>query len=156
MFCSACGNADQRLGAFCTRCGARQSETGADDKRETTPNERLRITSTFSLANALMAAFAALLLYYFHWGETAHWSIYVAAALCTVIAGHQAVSFYNNWQLRRRLAQAQERTHETGPLNAAPDAHALPPADTSRLVKPPASVTEHTTQLLEPVPRKKP
>ena len=154
MFCSVCGNDNQRLGAFCNRCGARQTESGVEEKREATPNERLRTMLTFSLGNALMAATAAILLYYFHWGETAHWSIYVAAAICTVIAAHQTVSLYNNLKLRQRLKEAHESVPSETPLYAPPAANALPPADTRDLVKPPASVSEHTTQRLEPVPRR--
>ena len=152
MFCSACGNANQRVGAFCNRCGARQTEIGADEKRESTPNDRLKITTTFSLANSLMAATAAILLYGFNLGEHTRWSIYAAAAICTVIAAHQAVSFYNNLQLRQRLKQAREHSAATDALMAAPSANALPPADTSEMIRP--SVTEQTTRRLEPAPRR--
>jgi hypothetical protein len=154
MFCSACGNAGQKLGSYCTRCGARQAESGVDEKREVTPNERLRNNTIFSVGNSLMSAFAAILLYYIHWGQAAHWSIYVAAAICTIIACHQAVVLYNTWQLRQRLRQARANAAVTDALPAAPTAAALPPADASDWVKPPASVTEHTTRQLEPAPRR--
>ena len=156
MYCTACGNANQISGAFCARCGARQSETGADEKRESTPNERLRVMQTFSLGNSLMAATATILLYYFNLGHNPHWSIYAAAAICTVIAAHQAVSFYFNLKLRQRLKEAHERAQTANTLNApSATAHALPPADTREIIKPAQSVTERTTQLLEPARRNK-
>jgi hypothetical protein len=151
MFCSACGNAGQKLGSYCTRCGARQAESGVDEKREVTPNERLRNNTIFSVGNSLMSAFAAILLYYIHWGQAAHWSIYVAAAICTIIACHQAVVLYNTWQLRQRLRQARANANAALP---AATAHALPPADTSRIIRPPASVTEDTTRRLDAAPRR--
>lgn len=156
MFCANCGAAEQSSESYCKQCGQWLTPTGVE--RVASPEEKMRTLSSFSGINAIMALVAAILLYAFHLGrDGVHWSVYLAAALCSVIAIHQTISFFFNWQLRQRLTK-----HRTGdasevqaqgatPLPDAAAPNALPPARPAPLF----GVTEDTTaRLREPVPRK--
>ncbi len=84
--------------------------------------------------------------------------IYFTAALLLAIAGWQASNFYVSMKLRRNLARRRigDFTEQSNELNYASQVNpVLPAADTSQFIRPTASVTENTTELLEPVPRKR-
>ena len=85
-------------------------------------------------------------------GDQAKWSIYLAAAFCLCIAGWQASSFVVGLKLRNRLNRARESVKTDSQLEQAPVATALPAADMSNFVGA-QSVTENTTELLQPVRR---
>ncbi len=153
MFCHNCGNPDQKSDAYCTRCGLWLHKTGKSLNRTTSPEEKLRAMRSFSGINALMAALAATLLYVAHLGKGGHWSVYVAASFCSVIAVHQAISFFFNLQIQRRLKQNREGKNLAAPLYEPPVPQALPEARPLPFVQP-RSVTENTTELLEAVPRR--
>jgi hypothetical protein len=154
MYCVNCGNPNQRPEAYCTRCGKWLTNSTDKDKRAPSPEERRQTLLAFSGINSVMALIAAILLYANHLGKSdAHWSVYVAAALCCAISIHQAISFCYNWHLQARLKQARQDTPVPGQIAASPGPPALPPAQPLPFATPAQSVTENTTELLTPVDR---
>lgn len=157
MFCSHCGAGSQRPDAYCTRCGQWLPDPNLPASRRRhskTPAEKMSMMLTFSAINAALALFSAIALYATYLGrEDARWSIYVAAAFCTVIAVHQTISLVLNLQLRSRLARGRAQPPATlAAPTAVPAAHALGAADEGPF-NDVRSVTENTTELLVGVPR---
>jgi hypothetical protein len=148
MFCPQCGAPDQNAKSYCRRCG----EWLAD--ASTTPEQRMKVMMIFNGLNSLMALAAAIILYSTYLGTPeAKWSIYVAAAFCSVIAVHQAISFgfaldlrLRSWRIRKELppTSASVRTEPPGHLEGR---------DTDQILDLP-SVTENTTRILQEAPRR--
>ena len=153
MFCQHCGNANQQPDSYCARCGEWLAKMSKSPTRKSSPEEIMSSLRAFSGINALMALCAAFIIYFFNAGNGAHSSIYVAGAFCCVIAVHQFLSFYWNHELQKRLKKRREIVPAETPLYSPPPQQALPPARTMPLTQP-RSITENTTELLEPVPRK--
>jgi hypothetical protein len=170
MFCAHCGAADQNEQAYCRRCG---KWLGAS-----APDQRMKVVLVFSAVNAVLAASAAIALYATFLGtKTGPPAVYLAAAFCSVIAVHQTVSFFFNLGLTKRLSGGRselESAREIAELSMSlgdrirarrselerarqatsesPEPRALADRSTTEFVDLP-SVTESTTELLEPVPR---
>lgn len=165
MFCPHCG-AERRLAeGYCTRCGEYMPDPEAPARVGTSrPEGKMKEMAIFSAINAVLALFSAIALYATHLGnaDEARWTVFAAAACCTVIAVHQIVSFVFNMQLQGRLKRAREsdaRARAAEGAGATPaavgagPARALAGADASAFAGV-RSVTESTTELLEPVPRR--
>ena len=157
MFCPKCGAENRQAEGYCTRCGEWLPDLGEPRRLgrrlPRTPEQRLRVMAIFSAVNAALALFSSIALYATHLGDpdNAKWSVFAAAACCMVIAAHQTVSFVFNLQLQRRLkkaraSDAEARAVVSGEPRALGAADARPFADVR-------SVTEGTTELLEPQPR---
>jgi len=155
MFCPSCGADDQAANAFCKRCGdwlpelkRRSSAFGGE-----TPQQNVFTGLFMSALSAVVALFSAIALCATYLGtDKAKWSIYLVAAFCLCIAGWQASSFVVGLKLRRRLNRARADVEADSQLKQATDSAALPPADMSNFVTP-QSVTENTTELLQPLDR---
>ena len=155
MFCPSCGADDQAANAFCKRCGdwlpefkRRSIAFGGE-----TPQQNVFTGLFMSALSAVVALFSAIALYATYLGtDQAKWSIYLSAAFCLCIAGWQASSFVVGLKLRRRLNQARAGVEAESQLKQATDSPALPPADMSNFVRA-QSVTENTTELLQPLDR---
>ena len=154
MFCPSCGADNQTAKAYCKRCGEwlpalkRSSAFGGE-----TPQQNVFVNLFMSALSAIVALFSAIALYATYLGtDEAKWSIYLAAAFCLCIAGWQASSFVVGLKLRNRLNRARESVEPASQLEEVRNATALPPADMSNFVRA-QSVTENTTELLQPLDR---
>lgn len=156
MFCPSCGADNQTANSYCKRCGdwlpefKRRSRGafGGD-----TPQQNIFIGLFMNALSAVVALFSAIALYATYLGtDEAKWSIYLAAAFCLCIAGWQLSSFVVGLKLRRRFNRARERVEDDSQLQEATVSPALPPADMSNFVGA-RSVTENTTELLQPIDR---
>lgn len=157
MFCPACGAPGQNVESFCTRCGewlpnmTKRSRHGGPAK----PEDRMKQMLVFSAISAVFGLFSAVALYATYLGTSeAKWSVYLAGSFCMVIAVHQTINFFFALELRQRLKRARTNTsmlpkEQSGQRPLSLDAaHTMPFVD-------PQSVTENTTELLDPVPRKR-
>jgi hypothetical protein len=116
----------------------------------------MRMMLVFNAMDAALAVAAAILFYSTQAGRTEQQShVFLAAMLCTVIAGHQIISLIINLKIQQRLKRARdEKAAEAlaGGTDAA-GAPALNAADAGLFVNARGGVTENTTELLEAVPR---
>ena len=102
----------------------------------------MKVMMVFNGLNSVMALLSAIILYATYLGTPdAKWSIYVAAACCSVIAVHQAISF--GFALDLRLRSGRMRTE----LPSDPTGQ-LEGRDTRQILDLP-SLTENTTEILE-------
>lgn len=152
IFCPHCGTGKQTANAYCKRCGAWLPNINSQGRPKfggQTPQQNLFTSLFMSALSALVALFSAIALYVTHHGTVANWSVYLAAAFCICIAGWQLTIFLVGLKLRRRLMRGHSRLE----LESEPTSPALPPHTASNFIK--ASVTENTTELLQPVKRPK-
>jgi hypothetical protein len=156
MFCPGCGADGQTANAYCKRCGdwlpefKRRSSAAFGGE---TPQQNVFTGLFMSALSAVVALFSAIALYATYLGtDEAKWSIYLAAAFCLCIAGWQVSSFIVGLKLRNRLNRARAGVEGDSQLQQTTAAPVLPPADMSNFVRA-QSVTENTTELLQPVDR---
>lgn len=162
MFCPKCGKGEQSPNAYCRACGEwlpDLTKRGIKSFGGDSPEESLKISLTLSAMTTVVAFILAIMLYINYFGKPGvSGIIYITAAFLLAIAGWQASNFYVGIKLSRNLARRRSGnfTAQSNELNSASQANtALPSADTSQFVRPAASVTENTTELLESVPRSK-
>jgi hypothetical protein len=154
MFCPNCGAADQGPNAYCKRCGEWLSDRKSFGVRGAAkPEQRITTMIVFNGLSALLALFSAIALYltYFHVPE-AKWSIYAAGAGCLVITIYQLLSLAFAVEIRLRLKRGQTDVGEPAVAEATENFRALGGGITTPFVDS-GSVTESTTEILEPVPR---
>ncbi|HXU35822.1 MAG TPA: hypothetical protein VN937_05620 [Blastocatellia bacterium] len=106
----------------------------------------MKVMMVFNGLNSVMALLSAIILYATYLGTPeAKWSVYLAAACCSVIAVHQAISFGFALDLRLRSGRIRKEvaSDPTGQIERR---------DTRQILNLP-SVTENTTEILEEAPR---
>lgn len=162
MFCPKCGKDEQMPESYCRQCGEWLpdfAKRGVKSFGGDSPEESLNISLFLSAMSSIVALLLAVWMYATYLGRPGvPGIIYVTAAFLLAIAGWQASNFYVGWKLSQKLARRRKGdfTAQSNELNDARQANAsLPPADDSQFIRPRASVTENTTELLEPVPRHK-
>jgi len=147
MFCPYCGTPEQNSKTYCRRCGEWLSALSSK------PQQRMKVMMVFNALNTFMALFAAVILYATYLGTPEiKWSVYVGAALCSVIAVHQMISFAFALELRLRSRHIdKDLTPATHGVEAGFAAQ-IEGRDTNRILNMP-SVTEDTTAMLQDAPR---
>jgi len=143
MTCTRCGHTDSDAHTYCRRCGSKLPQP-LDERARKEADGRMNVMITFNLLSALFALTSVIVLYATYLGKPeAKWSIFVAGALCMVIAVHQSFAFAFALDLKLRLKRERSAYAPEPP----PPVAALPSFDTSAFVDVP-SVTESTTDLL--------
>jgi ribosomal protein L40E len=146
MFCPNCGAADQMPASYCRRCGDWLFDKKSH-RHAGKPEERLTTMAVFSAVSACFAIFSTVALYATYLGTPeAKWSIYVVAALCSVIAVHQSINFAFSLGLVLRRRRRRDDANQTATLVSASEAISLGANDTAPALASP-SVTENTTEL---------
>jgi hypothetical protein len=116
-----------------------------------TPHQNIFASLFMSALSTVAALVSAIALYATYLGSSdAKWSVYLAAAFCLCIAGWQASSFAVTMKLRNRMKKSRELPSATSRLPTANARQVLEPGDPGSFVGAP-NVTEHTTELLEPI-----
>ena len=151
IFCSRCGAGGQHADSYCRSCGLWLPDPRAVGRRHgrlrlRTPEERNRKMRVLEAVGAVFSLSAAVLIFVSLAARPSHPLLVPAADLCIVAAVFQVVSFVIGRGLQKRIEKGHR--DETGRAAVA-DVPQLSPADSSQFVRPP-SVTEHTTELLEP------
>lgn len=154
LFCPLCGADGQRANAYCKRCGEWLPDIKARSRIAfggETPQQNIFIGLFMSALSAVVALFSALALYATYLGTAeAKWSVYLTAGFCLCIAGWQMSSFIVALKLRNRLKQGRESLASAPEDGAKQSAPALNAGDMTTVIRAP-SVTENTTELLQPV-----
>ena len=147
MFCPYCGTPEQNPKSYCRRCGEWLAPLSSK------PQQRMKVMMVFNALNSLMALFAAVVLYATYLGTPEiKWSVYVGAALCSVIAVHQMISFAFALELRLRSRRIDKELTPAAPGADAGFVAQIEGRDTNRILNMP-SVTEDTTATLQDAPR---
>lgn len=148
--------------SYCRQCGewlADLAKRGRKSFGGDSPEESLNISLFLSAISSIAALVLAVWIYATYLGRPGvPGIIYVTAAFLLAIAGWQASNFYVGLKLSKNLARRRKGDFGVGSyeLKAPSQANAaLPEADDSQFIRQRASVTENTTELLEPVPRSK-
>ncbi len=157
MFCPNCGAAEQAADSYCKRCG----EWLPDMKRRrgrrlgnATPEQLLTRVLVLGGLSSLASLIATVILFTVRDGGPLERAVMLAATFTLLACVWQFISSLIGFRLKRRLSSARTGGAERSVL-AEPAEHrpALAAADTSRFAGV-RSVTEGTTELLEPVPRR--
>jgi hypothetical protein len=153
MFCPNCGAADQNSSAYCRQCGEWLVDQKAARRHGSKPEDQMKVMLVFNGLSAVFALVSAIALYATYLGTPeAKWSVYLAGAFCSVISVHQTVSFLFAFGLRQKFKRGRGGTGRS--LESKAEGRALlDSANTAPMINAP-SVTEKTTELLEPSPPK--
>jgi len=169
MFCPNCGKGDQTPGVYCRTCGEYLANTSdpfylmSKILGVSTPEKQLVVNLSINLLTALFSLLLVFFLMGFFDGQQAKTGksappiIYVVYVFLALVSIWQFLSFINGVVLksklsgrRKGLAQPDTRgTESVGP--AATTRDLLPPATSEHIAA--SSVTEHTTKILDKVPR---
>ncbi len=153
MFCPSCGTADQKPNTYCRRCGAwlvdLESIQSKDIKKK---EEQMKAMVFFNALSAVLALTSAILLYatYLDTPEI-KWSVYVAGALCSIIAGHQTISFLFAREVTNRLRN-RLRGYELEAGRGIETQAALLSSRATNEIPGQPNLTEDTTRKLEGAP----
>lgn len=146
MNCPDCGAGDQIAESYCRQCGEWIGKRGGQLVNK--PEDKMTSMVIFSAMSAVFALTSAIVLMATYFGtDEAKWSIYMANALCLVIAIHQSINFWYALEVKLRHRRARKGVgapkidRSTKQLEAPPQAQ---PFEFREV----ASVTEHTTDRL--------
>lgn len=158
MFCPKCGAADQSVDSYCKRCGEWLPDTSHLGRRRgrlttRTPEQRNRKMRVLEAASFLAALTSAFIIGAYFSGKLEKPALVIALDLSVITAIFQIVNFIIGRSLQKRLKQGRDDAEREVALKPASERFQLQQADTSSLVQP-ASVTENTTAILEPIPRR--
>jgi hypothetical protein len=153
MFCTECGAADQNPNAYCKRCGEWLSGRKSTKGQSANPADRMNAMTVFNACSAVMGLAAAIALFATYAGRPeAKWSVYAAGSWCLVISIHQTISFFYALELRRRFKKGRQEPRQLDASDVGRNAASLGSGEKTEFVGA-RTVTENTTELLEPVPR---
>ncbi len=156
MFCPICGTDSQAANSYCKRCGEWLPDIKSRTRRGfggDTPEQNIFTSLFFSALSTMAALFSAIALYITYLGTgDGKWSVYFAAGFYLCIAGWQTSNFIVGLKLRQRFKRGRADTSPVLGIEAERREVSLNPADTSQFIGA-QSVTENTTELLEPVLR---
>ncbi|MEQ1923724.1 MAG: hypothetical protein ABL952_14555 [Pyrinomonadaceae bacterium] len=153
MFCPKCGKADQSAETYCRQCGTFLPDLSKPAKRETPPEENIKVNTVLSMMTVIVSFTLAILLYIFlGFRENTHPMIYATAGLLIAMGGWHIQTFIRTRRLKRqwkrRVGQIE---NEQTAVGSAPTDKQLEMPDFENIV--PASVTDRTTKHLSEKPR---
>ena len=146
---------------FCRQCGMYLPDFDKLERKETPPEQHLKMNTILSVMTAVVSLTLAILLHRFFvvGKQNTPPLIYVTAGFLTAMFFWQAQTTWRNLQLKKQLAQrkgnpkSENAASITNPLNKAAKAKELHEPDFNDAVQ--HSVVENTTKRLsEKVPRK--
>ena len=145
MFCSKCGKGDQTPESYCRQCGTFLYDASKPAKRESPPEENLKVNTVLNMMTIIVCfSLAALLYIMLGFRSNTHPMIYVTAGLLIAMGGWHIQTFIRTRQLRRQWKRRGQSTVEIE--KAATTGKLLSDADFENVV--PTSVTDHTTRHL--------
>ena len=151
MFCPKCGNPDQSAETYCRQCGTFQPDLSKPVKKETKPEEHIKVNSVLSLMTVIVSLTLAILIYVFVGsGLDTRVLNFVTAGLLLAISGWHIQTFIRTRklkkQLKRRVRFAEADSPSLKASQSPSTSRILTTADFTDIVPP--SVTERTTKHL--------
>jgi predicted nucleic acid-binding Zn ribbon protein len=149
MFCPKCGASVQSESVYCTRCG----EVLPGSANRQLKNSFLLMPYLNGLC-ALLATISFIALVVAFPDDSGGWAVTIAGISCFLIAAYQFLTFVLSLRLRNRFIKGRtEAGQRKAELGTEAEERFLNAGDATQFVKA-QSVTENTTELLEPVARK--
>ena len=149
MFCPKCGKADQTAETYCRQCGTFLPDLTRPAKRESPPEENIKVNTVLSLMTVIVSFSLAILLYaIMGFRPGTHPMIYVTAGLLIAMGAWHIQTFIRTRRLKKQWKR-RGATVESGPgptLRKATTDKLLDQPDFEHMV--PTSVTDHTTRHL--------
>lgn len=152
MFCPKCGKSDQVPETYCRQCGTFLPDLSKSVKRESPPEENIKVNTVLSLMTVITCFTLAFLLYaILGFRPGTHPMIYVTASLLFAMGIWHIQTFIRT----RRLKTQWKRRGAVIGGDPGVDRSTLDPVTTDKLLTVPdfenivpASVTDHTTRHL--------
>jgi hypothetical protein len=154
MFCQKCGSDGQSANSYCKRCG--HWIPGGEgrpwyDSGEMSPDRTLKVLGFLNVFGAVLACACGVALFASIVTKRGlHFFAGLVSIYCILLGGFQVLTYVTARRLRRRLEGARGAE-----LQGGEPAPALGAADTAPFGASP-SVSDRTTELLEPVPVRRP
>ncbi len=149
MFCPKCGNPDQSPETYCRQCGTFLPDLSKPAKRESPPEENIKVNTVLSLLTVIVSFTLAILLYaILGFRESTHWLIYLTAGLLIAMGAWHIQTFIRARRLKKQWKRRDPRNEEEKPMTfeTASTAKLLERPDFENVVS--TSVTDHTTRHL--------
>lgn len=151
MFCPKCGTSEQSPESYCRKCGVWLIDPEAVSKnslfRKSTREEKIQKMRTLEMISVALSLTSAAIIFTFLFDSLDRGLLFLAMACGLVVAVYQAINMYLGNKvtkdLPRHRAAGVTQTEQTPVLEF--------PAHTARQLNVPASVTDKTTELLDPV-----
>ena len=156
MFCPKCGAEAQTAESYCKRCGEWLPDidhlTRPRVFRKRTREEKIRKMRVLEAVSAGLSLTAASIIITVLAGGADTQLLFLAAICCFLIAAYQVINFYLGYKLQHRIDQTRAKGTREIIGESTNRVRGLSAGDASSFVGG-SSVTEDTTELLEPLPR---
>ena len=148
MFCPNCGNADQTPETYCRKCGTFLPDITRLVKRESPPEENIKVNTVLSLMTVMVSFTLAILLYaLLGFRDSTHPMIYVTAGLLIAMGAWHIQTFIRTRSLKKQWKRRGANIEsDPAAVNQPITGKLLDQPDFENIV--PASVTDHTTKHL--------
>lgn len=156
MFCPKCGKADQVPETYCRQCGTFLSGSSTLAKRESPPEENIKVNSVISLWTVIVSFTLAILLFaILGFRDNTHPLIYVTAGLLIGMGAWHIQTFIRTRSLKKQWKRRGANIEsDPAAVNQAITGKLLEQPDFESMA--PASVTDHTTKHLSETKLKSP
>ncbi|NNF00769.1 MAG: hypothetical protein HKN25_17260 [Pyrinomonadaceae bacterium] len=150
MFCPSCGEADQKKGTYCRKCGGFLADFGKVKLSERPVDENFTANTVLTGLTGITSLVLAIVLYIMFLGRAdTPVIIYIVAGFLTAMFAWQVQTFLRTLQLKKqfRNRDRQKAEMESAAVDSQPTKELLNEPDLGNVV--PASVTENTTNNLK-------
>ncbi len=154
MFCPKCGVGEQTAEAYCKRCGEWLPDIEALERprlfRKRSREERIRKIRTLEMVSAGLSLASAMIIVSILATGRNFEMLNLAVIACLLVSAYQIVNLCPGFKVQRPIDKSRNAPPQVSeyqkPLTE------LNAANTNEFINPP-SITEHTTNRLQPVKR---
>jgi hypothetical protein len=151
MFCPKCGTKKQSPESYCRFCGVWLVDPDVVSKkglfRKSTREEKIRKIRTLETISIGMSITSAAIIFSYLFLSLDRGLLFLAMTCGILVAAYQAINIYLGHKVTKGLPRQQSSDRKQ---NEQPPVLEFP-AHTARQLNVPASVTDNTTELLDPV-----